>query len=75
MVPRCTSLVADQVRDIYAGLGSRDPLRTAAACCDDVVVHVAGSHLLSGTYVGVPAVRELYARIEATAGRGTPTAR
>ena len=73
MVPRCTAPVADQVREIYAGLGSRDPLRTARSCHDDVTVHVAGAHPLSGTYVGVPAVRELFARIEAAAGRGTFT--
>ena len=73
MVPRCTTLVADQVREIYAGLGSRDPMRTEQACRDDVTVHVAGSHPLSGTYVGVPAVRDLFGRIEAAAGRGTFT--
>ena len=68
MVPH-TSLVADQVREIYAGLGSRNPVRTAKACRADVLIHVAGAHPLSGTYVGVPAARELFARIEATAGR------
>ncbi|GAA1932161.1 nuclear transport factor 2 family protein [Nocardioides marmoribigeumensis] len=73
MVPRRTSEVSDQVREIYAGLGSRDPERTARTCREDVTVHVAGSHPLSGTYVGVPAVRDLFARIEAAAGRGTFT--
>jgi ketosteroid isomerase-like protein len=68
-----TSLVADQVRDIYAGLGSRDPVRTALACRADVEIHVAGAHPLSGTYVGVPAARALMRRVEATAGRGVFT--
>ena len=73
MVPHCTTHVADRVRAIYASLGSADPARTARACRADVTVHVAGSHPLSGTYVGVPAVRELHARIERAAGRGTFT--
>ena len=73
MVPHCTTLVADRVREIYAGLGSRDPVRAEQACHPDVTVHVAGAHPLSGTYVGVPAVRRLLARIEHSAGRGTFT--
>ena len=73
MVPHCATDVADRVRAIYGGLGSSDPERTARACRPDVTVHVAGSHTLSGTYVGVPAVRELFARIEALAGRGSFT--
>ena len=69
MVPRCTTSVADQVREIYAGLASRDPARTARACHADVLVQVAGDHALSGTYVGVPAVRALFSRIEALGGQ------
>ena len=72
MVPH-TSLVADQVREIYASLGSRDPVRTTLACRADVHIHVAGSHPLSGTYVGVPAARALVRRVEAAAGRGVFT--
>ncbi len=73
MVPRVAAPVADRVHAIYADLGASDPLRTALTCRDDVTLHVAGTHPLSGTYVGVPAVRALLARIEATAGRGTFT--
>ena len=70
MVPSCTAPVADQVREIYQGLGSADQARTAAACVDDVVVHIAGSHPLSGPHVGIAAVRDLFARIEEGAGPG-----
>ncbi len=73
MVPHCSTLVADRVRRIYADLGSPDPVRTEQACRADVAVHVAGTHPLSGTYVGVPQVRGLLARIEESAGRGTFT--
>ena len=73
MVPRCTTLVADRVRAIYADLASRDPARRVAALHDDLTVHVAGSHPLSGTYVGLPAVRALFDRIEDLGGRGTFT--
>jgi ketosteroid isomerase-like protein len=69
MSPQRTAPVAERVREIYAGLTSRDPDRTAQACRPDVVVQIAGSHPLSGTYVGVPAVRELLALILETAGR------
>jgi ketosteroid isomerase-like protein len=69
VVPHCTASVADRVREIYAGLASRDPERTARACHTDVLVQVAGDHALSGTYVGVPAVRSLFAQIEALGGQ------
>jgi ketosteroid isomerase-like protein len=70
VVPHCTTDVADRVRAIYGGLGSSDPERTARACRPDVMVHVGGSHPLSGTYVGVAAVRDLFGRIETLGGRG-----
>lgn len=73
MLPQCTATVAEQVREIYASLASSDPGRTARACVPDVVVEVAGTHVLSGTYVGVPAVRALFSRIEELGGRGAFT--
>jgi ketosteroid isomerase-like protein len=73
VVPDCTTPVADQVREIYAALGSRDLERTARACRSDVEVHVAGAHPLSGTYVGVPAVHALFERIHDLGGHGTFT--
>ena len=63
MVPSCASPVADQVHEIYRCLGSHDLDRIAAVCHDDVAVHLAGSHPLSGAHVGVGAVRDLFARI------------
>ncbi len=70
MVPSCTASVADQVREIYRSLGSTDAARTASVCVADVVVHVAGSHPLSGVHVGVAAVRDLFERIQEGAGPG-----
>jgi ketosteroid isomerase-like protein len=65
--------VAEQVRAIYAGLGSHDLERVAQVCRPDVVVHLAGSHPLSGTYVGAAAVRELFVRIDELGGPGVFT--
>lgn len=73
VVPQDEATVAEQVREIYASLGSKDPARTARACVPDVLVEVAGTHVLSGTYVGVPAVRALSARIEELGGRAAFT--
>lgn len=73
VVQDLTEPVADQVREIYAALGSRDPLRLARACRPDVAVHIAGAHPLSGTYVGVPAVHALFESIHDLGGRGTFT--
>lgn len=73
VVPQCTATVAELVREIYASLASSDPARTARACVPDVVVEVAGTHALSGTYVGVQTVRALYHRVEELAGRAAFT--
>jgi len=70
MVPSCTAPVADQVREIYKSLGSQDLERIAASCHPDVTVKVAGAHPLSGTHVGVAAVRDLFERIQAGGGPG-----
>jgi ketosteroid isomerase-like protein len=72
--PRSSSpTLAEQVREIYACLAATDPARTAGACVPDVVVEIAGTHALSGTYVGVPAVRSLFARIAELGGRAAFT--
>jgi ketosteroid isomerase-like protein len=73
VAPQSTTTLAERVREIYAGLGASDPERTLRACWPDVVVEVAGTHLLSGTYVGVPAVRALFARIQELGGRAAFT--
>ena len=73
VVPDCTTPVAAQVREIYASLGSRDPGRTARACRPEVEVTIAGSHPLSGTYVGVAAVHALFQRIQDLGGHATFT--
>ena len=73
MSPPSTATLAERIREIYAGLASSDPARTAQVCVPDVVVEVAGTHVLSGTYVGVPAVRALFARIEELGGRAAFT--
>lgn len=61
---------ADAVREAYATFPA-DSEPVWELCADDVVLHIAGDHPLSGDYVGLDAARGyVTAVIDATHGRG-----
>lgn len=70
-MPTRSAHTVTQVRAMYAALAHPDRSVALDLCHEDLTAHVAGHHALSGTHVGLDAVRRLLARVLEAAG---PTA-